>query len=79
MIIRQRVPAYRALLSRYLLAPDELAREAVLLEASELAKTLLAQRVTMDDMLNLHQGGQRALAAEWRAAPPGGAAAAADR
>lgn len=71
MIIRQRVPAYRALLSRYLLATGELEREAVLLEASELAKGLLAERVSMDDMLNLHQGGQQALAAEWATAAAG--------
>ncbi|PXW94336.1 phospho-acceptor domain-containing protein [Sphaerotilus hippei] len=63
MIVTPLVPAYRALLERYLSVDDGLQRESVLLAASELAKSLLPRRVSMDDMLSLHQRAQAQLAA----------------
>jgi len=64
-------PAYRGLFERYLCADDDLQREAVLLAASELAKSLLPQGVSLDDMLGLHQHTQARLADDWSAAPAG--------
>jgi len=75
MIVEPLVPAYRTLLERFLLAADALQREETLLAASELAKTLLNQRVTMDDILALHQRAQQGLAEDWAVQAPGTAQA----
>ncbi|NYG32968.1 PAS domain S-box protein [Sphaerotilus montanus] len=64
-------PTYRALFERYLCASDDLQREAVLLAASDLAKSLLPHVVSLDDMLGLHQRTQALLAEDWSAAPAG--------
>jgi len=60
---------YRLLLERFLVTQDDLEREAVLLAAGELAKSVLPEQVSLDDMLGLHQRVQAQLAADWLAAP----------
>ena len=71
MMVEGLVPAYRALLERFLLAPGDMEREAVLLDASDLAKSLLPRRASMDDMLTLHQRAQMRLAGDWGQAQEG--------
>jgi PAS domain S-box-containing protein len=58
------VQDYQALLQRWLDAQDALQREAVLLDATELAKSLLPQRLSVDDLLALHQRAQAHCAAQ---------------
>ncbi len=67
--------AYYALLQRYLLAPQdaEIAREQVLIDATELAKTSLADGPAIDQMYELHRRAQSALADAWHGAPGGSA------
>lgn len=68
MIVSPLLPAYTLLLTQYLQAADDLAREAALLEAGDLARTLLLQQATVDEMLSLHQQAKARLAAECRQA-----------
>jgi signal transduction histidine kinase len=65
------LPAYCSLLQRYAFSGDELERELALIDATELAKTSLADGPAMDLMLDLHRQAQASLAERWQPATPG--------
>jgi PAS domain S-box-containing protein len=62
---------YVALLSRFSCTEDELDRELALIDATELAKSLLHDGPAIDQMHELHARAQRALAERWYGAAPG--------
>ncbi|TCP02856.1 two-component system sensor histidine kinase NtrB [Rubrivivax gelatinosus] len=67
------LPRYVELLRRIALTDSELEHETALGEATELAKTSLADGPAIDQMHELHRRAQVALAQAWRDAPPGSA------
>ena len=66
------LPRYTELLERYVLSHDDLVREQALIEATELAKTTLADGPAIDQMHELHIRAQSAVAEAWRCEPAGG-------
>jgi len=67
------VARYRAIFEQFLLTPIELEREEALLAATELSKETLPRRVSMDEILTLHQAVQRSVAQDWAGQPAGSA------
>jgi PAS domain S-box-containing protein len=67
------LPHYTRLLARFALADDDLARELALIDATELAKTVLGAGPAIDQMHELHRRAQTAVAQGWRSAAEGSA------
>ena len=66
-------PRYTELLARFVSSDDEVERETVLGEVTELAKLGLFDGPLIDPMHELHRRAQAAVAERWRAAAPGSA------
>ncbi|MDP4300448.1 two-component system sensor histidine kinase NtrB [Leptothrix discophora] len=64
---------YTTLLSRYALSPDPFVREGVLIEATELGKSVLDDGPAVDQMHEVHARAQADLAQRWRDSPEGSA------
>ncbi len=67
------LPQYESLLARYLLSDSDFAREATLLDVTELGKAVVVEDPSPDELRELHRRALATLDERWRGAVPGSA------